>query len=88
MTREHSLGRRAFLGAVGAAAAGAAAGPTLAGQAAAATAPSGGRPVRTGIQELIASGYDVLRGQQVGIVTNPTGVLPDLTPEGRRDGGV
>ncbi len=37
--------------------------------------------MRTGIQELIASGYDVLRGQQVGIVTNPTGVLPDLTHE-------
>jgi uncharacterized protein YbbC (DUF1343 family) len=80
-TRPPGLGRRGFLGAIGAAAAGLAAGPTLAGPAAAATAPSGGQPVRTGIQELIAGGYDVLRGQKVGIVTNPTGVLPDLTHE-------
>ena len=72
---------RGFLGALGAAAAGVAVGPRLAGAASAATAPSGGQPVRTGVQELIASGYDVLRGQKVGIVTNPTGVLPDLTHE-------
>jgi uncharacterized protein YbbC (DUF1343 family) len=37
--------------------------------------------VRTGVQELIASDYEILRGQKVGIVTNPTGVLPDLTHE-------
>ena len=37
--------------------------------------------MRTGIQTLIAGGYDVLRGQKVGIVTNPTGVLPDWTHE-------
>jgi uncharacterized protein YbbC (DUF1343 family) len=80
-TRPPGIGRRGFLGALGAAAAGAAAGPTLAGPAAATTAPSGGQPVRTGIQELIASGFEVLRGQKVGIVTNPTGVLPDLTHE-------
>ncbi len=79
--RPPGLGRRGFLGALGAAAAGMAAGPALAGPAAAATAPSGGRPVRTGAQELITSSYDVLRGQKVGIVTNPTGVLPDLTHE-------
>ena len=79
--RPSGLGRRGFLGALGAAAAGVAAGPTLAGKAAAATVPSTGEPVRTGIQELIASGYDVLRGQKVGIVTNPTGVLPDFTHE-------
>ena len=79
--RPLGLGRRGFLGALGAAAAGVAAGPTLSGRAAAATVPSTGEPVRTGIQELIASGYDVLRGQKVGIVTNPTGVLPDFTHE-------
>ena len=53
-TSAPGIGRRGFLGVLGAAAAGVAAGPTLAGPAAAATAPSGGRPVRTGIEELIA----------------------------------
>ena len=76
------ISRRGLLGAFGAAAVGAAAGPALAGPAAAATASSGrGLPVLTGAEELIASGYEVLRGQKVGIVTNPTGVLPDLTHE-------
>src|SRR5688572_21374776 len=79
--RPLGLGRRGFLGALGAAAAGVAAGPTLAGRADAATAPRGRRPVQTGIQALIAGGYDVRRGQKVGIVTNPTGVLPDWTHE-------
>jgi uncharacterized protein YbbC (DUF1343 family) len=36
------------------------------------------RPVRTGMQQLIASRYATLRGQKVGVVTNPTGILPDL----------
>jgi uncharacterized protein YbbC (DUF1343 family) len=79
--RGSAIGRRGFLGSVAAIAAGAAAGPAMADPAVAATAPSGGQPVRTGVQELIASDYEVLRGQKVGIVTNPTGVLPDLTHE-------
>ncbi len=72
--------RRGFIGALGAAAVGTVAGPALHAPVAAAT---GGRDrrVRTGVEELIASRYDVLRGQRVGMVTNPTGVLPDLTHE-------
>ena len=60
-----------------------AAGPVLAGPAAAAprATPAAARSVRTGVEVLIASDYEVLRGQKVGIVTNPTGVLPDLTHE-------
>lgn len=34
--------------------------------------------VRTGLELLVADRYTDLRGQRVGIVTNPTGVLPDL----------
>ncbi len=34
--------------------------------------------VRTGLELIIDDGYRDLRGQRVGIVTNPTGVLPDL----------
>jgi uncharacterized protein YbbC (DUF1343 family) len=37
------------------------------------------QPVRTGMQQLIASRYATLRGQKVGVVTNPTGILPDLS---------
>ena len=83
-TQGSGIGRRALLGALGATALGAAAGPVLGSSAAAAapiTAPGKGKVVRTGVQELIASDYEVLRGQKVGIVTNPTGVLPDLTHE-------
>ena len=81
---DRPLGRRGFLGALGAlgaSAAGVAAGPGLSGRAAAATGPSGGQPVRTGVEMLIADDYAILRGQKVGIVTNPTGVLPDWTHE-------
>ena len=81
-TQQSGLGRRGFLGALGAAAAGAAVGPALSGRAAsAATAHRGRQPVQTGIERLIASSYEVLRGQKVGIITNPTGVLPDWTHE-------
>jgi uncharacterized protein YbbC (DUF1343 family) len=83
-TQGSGIGRRAFVSALGAAAVGAAAGPVLASPAAAATPHTTrgkGKAVRTGVQELIASDYAVLRGQKVGIVTNPTGVLPDLTHE-------
>ena len=40
-----------------------------------------GRPCGPACRSCIASDYAVLRGQKVGIVTNPTGVLPDLTHE-------
>ena len=79
--RSEGLGRRGFLGVLTAGAAGAVAAPGLAGPAAA--AGGGGRRarVRTGVEQLIADDYALLRGQKVGIVTNPTGVLPDLTHE-------
>ncbi|KIZ17747.1 exo-beta-N-acetylmuramidase NamZ family protein [Streptomyces natalensis] len=38
----------------------------------------GARPVRTGFDRLRADGYRLLDGQKVGIVTNPTGVTPDV----------
>jgi uncharacterized protein YbbC (DUF1343 family) len=81
------FGRRRFLGALAATAGVVASPPVIAPAAApeaAREAPSpGGRPrrVRTGLEELIASNYAVLCGQKVGIVTNPTGVLPDLAHE-------
>ena len=37
------------------------------------------RPVTTGAQRLERSGWAALRGQRVGVVTNPTGILADLT---------
>ncbi|MBP0457763.1 exo-beta-N-acetylmuramidase NamZ family protein [Streptomyces montanisoli] len=40
-------------------------------------AGAGGR-VRTGFDRLSADGYRLLSGQKVGIVTNPTGVTPDV----------
>jgi uncharacterized protein YbbC (DUF1343 family) len=43
--------------------------------------PSRGRPVRTGIERLIDSRYAMLRGQRVGVITNPTGILPSLRHE-------
>lgn len=39
------------------------------------------KKVRTGIEELAASGYELLRGQRVGVISNPTGILPDLRHE-------
>lgn len=65
--------------------AGAAAAPALGGVAAAADGgPPGkarGRRVHTGSEVLIESDYRLVRGQRVGIITNPTGILPDLTHE-------
>jgi uncharacterized protein YbbC (DUF1343 family) len=37
--------------------------------------------VRTGVEALMASGYAAVRGEKVGVVTNPTGILPDLRHE-------
>ncbi|MGW1540284.1 exo-beta-N-acetylmuramidase NamZ family protein [Streptomyces sp. NPDC002309] len=46
---------------------------------AAATPAAGGtRRLRTGFERLAAAGYDVLDGDRVGIVTNPTGVTRDV----------
>jgi len=39
---------------------------------------SGGRGVTTGADRAAASGWEVLAGQRVGIITNPTGVLTSL----------
>ena len=39
------------------------------------------RDVVPGVVVLADNGYDVLAGQRVGIVTNPTGLLPDLRHE-------
>ena len=41
----------------------------------------GGRQVRTGFETLAAAGFRELRGQRVGVISNPTGVLRDLTHE-------
>jgi uncharacterized protein YbbC (DUF1343 family) len=64
------IGRRGFL--AGAAGAAASIGVPV-------TFP--GQRVRTGIERLIASRYAILRGRRVGVITNPTGILPDLRHE-------
>lgn len=40
--------------------------------------PGKGRRVKPGIQVLLEERLGMLRGKKVGIITNPTGVLPDL----------
>ncbi|MEV5083800.1 twin-arginine translocation signal domain-containing protein, partial [Streptomyces sp. NPDC056159] len=66
------LSRRSLLATTAAAAASAAvAAPAQA-------APGGNRPLRTGFERLDAEGYASLRGQRIGIVTNPTGVTRDV----------
>lgn len=47
-------------------------GPLAQAAPAAASLPRRGRRVQTGLEQLIAGGYRELRGQRVGIVTNPT----------------
>ncbi|SHH40662.1 Uncharacterized conserved protein YbbC, DUF1343 family [Jatrophihabitans endophyticus] len=39
---------------------------------------AGAMRVRTGLARLVDSGYRVLRGRKVGVLTNPTGVTDDL----------
>jgi uncharacterized protein YbbC (DUF1343 family) len=63
------LSRRTLLATTAAAAASAA--PAQA-------APAGGRRLRTGFERLAASGYALLAGRRVGIVTNPTGVTREV----------
>ena len=70
------VGRRGVLTGVLGAAAG-----VLAAPAASASAAKGRPRVRTGIELLISSRYAALRGQTVGVLTNPTGILPDLRHE-------
>ncbi|WP_406380390.1 exo-beta-N-acetylmuramidase NamZ domain-containing protein [Streptomyces sp. NBC_01618] len=77
-----SLSRRGLLavgGAVGALAA------TAAGTGAATAAPGAGNGrgnghgrVRTGFDLLAADGYALLKGEKVGVVTNPTGITSDV----------
>lgn len=38
----------------------------------------GGPRVRTGFDRLAADGYALLKGQRVGVVTNPTGITSDV----------
>jgi uncharacterized protein YbbC (DUF1343 family) len=63
------LSRRALLAATTAAASLTSAPPAHA-------APPGRR--RTGFENLAASGYEQLRGERIGVVTNPTGVTRDV----------
>jgi uncharacterized protein YbbC (DUF1343 family) len=83
----NNLNRRQLLGAAGL---GLAAIPLATGTAAAevpgnasprtgAQPPKPKRGVTTGAQRLERSGWAELRGQRVGVVTNPTGILDDLT---------
>ncbi|MFJ6087334.1 exo-beta-N-acetylmuramidase NamZ domain-containing protein [Streptomyces sp. NPDC092369] len=67
--------RRALLAATTAAALTSSAPPASASPAVAA---SGRRPLRTGFERLAASGYTLLDGRRVGVVTNPTGVTRDV----------
>ncbi|MFJ8546771.1 exo-beta-N-acetylmuramidase NamZ domain-containing protein [Streptomyces sp. NPDC093586] len=70
-----TLSRRTLLATSAAVAAGASA----AGAGPAQAAPSGGgRRLRTGFERLADDGYDLLAGERVGIVTNPTGVTRDV----------
>jgi uncharacterized protein YbbC (DUF1343 family) len=76
-----SLNRRQLLGAAGL---GLAALPLAAGAADGALPSEGARQhpqrrVTTGAERLERSGWAALRGQRVGVVTNPTGILDDLT---------
>jgi len=60
-------------------------GSALAGAALAATtampAQAHGRRVKTGIEVLAEDDFAELAGQKVGVISNPTGVLPDLSHE-------
>ncbi|MEH0651457.1 DUF1343 domain-containing protein [Streptomyces scabiei] len=70
------LSRRTFLAASTATAATAVT-ATTAGLTASPPAEAARPGLRTGFERLIRDGYDVLDGQKVGIVTNPTGVTRD-----------
>ncbi|MEU3655839.1 DUF1343 domain-containing protein [Streptomyces sp. NPDC032161] len=91
-----SLSRRGLLAAGGAVGALAATAAGSGGTAAAAGRGHGGGNgrgrVRTGFDRLAADGYALLKGQKVGVVTNPTGITSDVRhivdvmhPDGRVD---
>lgn len=72
-----NLSRRGLLAAGGAlGAAGALAAGTAPAAARGRRADGGG--VRTGFDRLAADGYRLLAGEKVGVVTNPTGITPDV----------
>lgn len=71
------LNRRTLLGGGAAVAGGAAV--SMLGASAAHAKPR--RRVKTGIEVLAANGFAELAGQRVGIISNPTGIMPDLTHE-------
>ena len=79
------VSRRGFLarGAVGAATTAVMSAGVLAmgGTRAAAGARAGGQRVRTGADRLAADSWSTLAGRKVGLITNPTGILADLTHE-------
>ena len=82
----NDLNRRQLLGAAGLSLAALPMAATTAGAAAPSTTTGpGAQPspphlsVSTGADRLRSSGWTALRGQRVGVVTNPTGVLDDLT---------
>ncbi|WP_306319316.1 MULTISPECIES: DUF1343 domain-containing protein [unclassified Streptomyces] len=69
-----NMSRRGLL----AASAGVAGGLSAGGGSASAATAVGGPRLRTGFERLVDSGYAVLAGQKVGMVTNPTGVTRDV----------
>ncbi|HYU84790.1 MAG TPA: DUF1343 domain-containing protein [Kribbellaceae bacterium] len=74
--------RRTVLGLAAAGAGALTAAPLLTAAPARAAEPPAGfpqRPVTTGAQALADSGWVALGGQRVGVVSNPTGILNDLT---------
>ncbi|MGH8969932.1 MAG: exo-beta-N-acetylmuramidase NamZ family protein [Actinomycetes bacterium] len=80
------MDRRKFLAAALATPVAGVAGSALSAPSAAADTPTQGpwshdRDVLPGVVVLADNGYDVLAGQRVGVVTNPTGLLPDLRHE-------
>ena len=82
----HGLHRRSLLRgvAVTAGAGSLAAAATVTGTSTAAGAPRAARPggrVLTGFETLARDGYGMVTGQRVGLISNPTGVVPDLRHE-------
>ncbi|MFJ6068554.1 exo-beta-N-acetylmuramidase NamZ domain-containing protein [Streptomyces tendae] len=73
-----TLSRRNLLATTAAVAAGTTAATASAGTAQAAPAGHGDRQLRTGFERLADGGYAPLRGQKVGVVTNPTGITRDV----------
>ncbi len=71
------LSRRSLLAATTTAAAISTGAPATAAPAAPPTEETAPRRFRTGFERLAATGYSLLEGERVGIVTNPTGVTRD-----------